>query len=75
MHLSWWPFAFNKVFCYDKNFHPLFSLFKEEFTYWLKSSITLCGLFYLIVIQESIITQCVVPFYLADVYSFHLRDV
>ena len=66
--------AIRKTFTHSCN-KVLFSLFKEEVTYWLKNSITLCALFYLSVIQESIITQCVVPFYLADAYWFHLRDV
>ena len=66
--------AMTKTFTHSCD-KVLFSLFKEEFTYWLKNSITLCALFYINVIQESIITQCVVPFYLADAYCFHLRDV
>ena len=40
-----WFFTFNKASCYDKNLHPfmqwnLFSLLKEESTYWLNNSIT-----------------------------------
>ena len=66
--------AIRKTFTHSCN-KVLFSLFKEEVTYWLKNSITLCALFYLSVIQESIITQCVVPFYLAAAYWCHLRDV